>query len=286
MFLPPYFHSTGIGRKVNMKRMWHLILVSVLILSCCLAFSLYGQEKKETGEVYTVKKGDTLWDISSKFLKNPYLWPKLWQRNPYITNPHWIYPGNPVRLNPLEEPKKEEPKKVVAEEKPKEVAREPEAKEVREVKKIAPPPEVSKQEAVVEQRPPAEKPLVFPEVRFAGFFSDLDFRGMGSVIDSREGKNLMAAGDICYVKFKTKDTIPIGEKFTTFSITDDPVTRDFTSGKRYNMTGIIQIIDSYGHDRFGHFYTAKVLESFQEISRGDSIMPYNKEKMEIGTGKK
>ncbi len=41
-------------------------------------------------------------------MKNPFLWPKLWQRNPYITNPHWIYPGNPVRLNPLEEPKKEE----------------------------------------------------------------------------------------------------------------------------------------------------------------------------------
>ena len=87
-----------------MKRTWHLIFASVLILSFCLAFSLYGQEKKEAEELYTVKKGDTLWDISSKFLKNPYLWPKLWQRNPYITNPHWIYPGNPVRLNPPEEP--------------------------------------------------------------------------------------------------------------------------------------------------------------------------------------
>jgi hypothetical protein len=269
-----------------MKRTWHLIFASVLILSFCLVFSLYGQEKKEAAELYTVKQGDTLWDISSKFLKNPYLWPKLWQRNPYITNPHWIYPGNPVRLNPLEEPKKEEPRKVVAEEKPKEVAKPSEVKEVKEVKKVEPPPEITKQEAMVDRKPPEEKTLAFPEVRLAGFFSDLDFRGMGSVIDSREGKNLMAAGDICYVRFKIKEKIPIGEKFTTFSITEDKVARDYTSGKRYNMTGVIQIIDSYGHDKFGHFYTAKVLESFQEITRGDSVMPYDKEKMEIGTGKK
>ena len=269
-----------------MKRTWHLIFASVLILSFCLAFSLYGQEKKEATELYTVKKGDTLWDISSKFLKNPYIWPQLWQRNPYITNPHWIYPGNPVRLNPIDEPKKEEPSKVVAEEKPKEVAKPPERKELKEVKKVEPPPEIKKEEVAVERRPPEEKPLVFPEVRFAGFFSDLDFRGIGSVVDSKEGKNLMAQGDICYVKFTMKEKVPIGEKFTTFSITNDHIARDYATGRRYNMTGIIQIIDSYGHDKFGHFYTAKVIESFQEINRGDSIIPYNKEKMEIGAGKR
>jgi hypothetical protein len=41
-------------------------------------------------------RGDTLWDISKRFLGNPYLWPQLWDANRYITDAHWIYPGDPI----------------------------------------------------------------------------------------------------------------------------------------------------------------------------------------------
>ena len=47
---------------------------------------------------YIVVKGDTLWDLSARFLGNAYLWPQIWDQNKYISDAHWIWPGDPLIL--------------------------------------------------------------------------------------------------------------------------------------------------------------------------------------------
>ena len=58
----------------------------------------YVVEGQSVPDGHTVRRGDTLWEISGRYYQNPYQWPKLWSFNPQIQNPHWIYPGDRVRL--------------------------------------------------------------------------------------------------------------------------------------------------------------------------------------------
>lgn len=74
----------------------------VLAVAGALAWGSAAAEEvalaKDHPDQYVVQKGDTLWDISGRFLDKPWLWPEVWQVNPQIANPHLIYPGDVISL--------------------------------------------------------------------------------------------------------------------------------------------------------------------------------------------
>src|SRR4030065_879024 len=93
---------------------------------------------------YLVKEGDTLWDISTNIMKDPFLWPRLWKDNKYIINPDLIYPGNVIIL-PGEEIVIKEAEPVTAP-----LTAPKEAEPIKKAEEVPPP-------ADEEAAPPAEK---------------------------------------------------------------------------------------------------------------------------------
>ena len=76
----------------------HKLATLILSLACTLAAYADTPFRDDFPERYIVQKGDTLWDISTKFLTSPWLWPEIWHANPQIENPHLIFPGDVVSL--------------------------------------------------------------------------------------------------------------------------------------------------------------------------------------------
>lgn len=79
------------------KKAFTVLAGTMVAAAVCAAGA--AQLRSDHPDSYTVRRGDTLWAISAKFLAKPWLWPEIWQANPQVRNPHLIYPGDVLNLS-------------------------------------------------------------------------------------------------------------------------------------------------------------------------------------------
>jgi hypothetical protein len=219
----------------------------------------YGQADQET-YIHVVVKGDTLWDICEDLYANPWVWPKVWQMNPHITNPHWIYPGTELRVY-YEVAKFFEESTAVEE-----TAVVEEAPVVEEVTPPPPPP------------PPKVPTITFSEIDQVGFITPYVPEGMGVILGGKRQRTLIGAADKIYVQFREGVQPEVGDRFFVFKTSllfKHPITKKDV-GYLNTMLGVLEVVlVAPDHAK------AVVLSSFQEMTATDKLMPYKKRSEEI-----
>lgn len=210
---------------------------------------------------YIVKKGDTLWDISQRFLNSSWYWPELWKVNSNqvpIYNPHRIYPGQKLRLY-----RRDELERILRAEQvpiPPEPKLPPAPVPPAPAPKIAGPP------------PPEEAPFyTYAAIDKVGFIRPEPVPPHGIVFKVRENKEMISYGDLIYIRNRGPEPLIVGKAYTLYRVSDpirERATEEFI-GYQHLLTGIVEIVKNEDD-----FSLGKILQAFREIRVEDLLMPY------------
>jgi hypothetical protein len=203
----------------------------------------------EEGQIYTIKKGDTLWDISQRFIDDPYYWPNVWSNNPDITNPHLIFPGQKIRIIdgrleiiPAYAEKGQKAPAVMAEGLPVAID--------------------------------TEHQLINIKTGGSGSgdgFILTDEASLGMIVDSTDNRILLTENDMIFIKMKDPTQAAIGDTYGIFERSEeiiDPQSKQPLGTMMHNL-GYIQITGITGET-----VTAKIAKSYREIERGAELFEY------------
>lgn len=227
----------------------HMIMFCFIFAAITAFFrtDLFAQENEialthEAGFYYTIQKGDTLWDLSDQFFDSPWIWPDLWNKNRQIPNPHWIYPGERIRLYQGEGTDK---------------------------LTLTPP----MQPTSVTQKEPAEKTLyyLYATIDQVGFIKKTAVSANGSIFKVAGDHDMISTGDMVYIQPANGKTLIPGSRHTVYRTMIPAAGNAYrsTAGIQHYLTGVVEIIK-----KEPDFVIARVMNAYREIKIGDSLLPF------------
>ena len=233
------------------------LLISVASLffapvSTALATEEVTDESSSAYRTYEVQKGDTLWGISKKFIEDPYYWPDLWANNPDIQNPHFIFPGQNLRIysGPIAVVGVEEEKLVPA-----------------------PGQEVVTSDITPVQAAPvlmAEEPVFIAVPAGISFISLSEQSAGGTIFDYPVARHFAGSGDTVFVRVPAETSVAVGDQLQIVKSRADiihPVSKK-RFGFQVDQLGVLEIT-ALGKD----LHTAVIRKSFREVERGAWLSP-------------
>lgn len=242
---------------MNCRVSFHALVSVFLLLSLLGASPLAAADKinvveSETGFYYTIQKGDTLWDLSNHFNNSPWLWPELWEENDQISNPHWIFPGERIRLY------KKSGAQVVSGSQPASLAGEA------AIPAASAPPKKA-----------AQPYFMYSAINRIGFIRKPPVKPIGTIFEVQGRKVLISESDMIYIRpadaAAERLLIP-GSRHTVFKYmrpTDQPDSSEIIGTQHY-ILGIVEVTK-----KEADMVIAKVLKSFRTIRVDDLLMPFS-----------
>jgi LysM repeat protein len=244
-----------------LRRKYWSIIILVAFATCFVVLQM-GVSAAAQPQTHTVQEGDTLWDICKYYYGNEELWPKLWQMNPFVTNPHLLKPGDTITL--LEEfPVK---KKAIVQD------------------KSASPKEVPREFVYGETGIDVSG---FTEEKSIGFLSTQKVEPLGQILSGEAERVVLAEGDMLYMSIKKELDIKPGNQFTIYKesrLLTHPLTKK-SAGYVISFLGRVSIIERAGEVNAGGdkkievepgtiLYKGEIIESYKAARVGDSILSY------------
>jgi hypothetical protein len=215
---------------------------------------------------YVVKKGDTLWGIAKSLLNDPFLWPQIWEGNPFITNPNRIFPGDTLGIRGREPmpqapvPTAEAPKPEPIEEAPKEEAEAP-----------APAPPAAPQ--LIVAAPPPVPPASQMAIACSPVLMEegsVEASGIGSLVRSEDNRVLLSLENYVYVGLDRDQVAKAGDRLAVIregARVFHPWQKNVL-GRALLTLGVLEVMDVWDTT-----VRARIIYSCEAMSVGDRVGP-------------